>query len=398
MSAGSGLTLIKTARFSVLGRSSSVDIDAGKQVEKRQIISHPSPSAMSTSTTPPFPPTERIYMLDTYQMAAEAKILGVVEDPQGPAVILDRTVFHPQGGGQPSDQGTITCESCTVSVSMVRDVGGVIHHFGAISGASAVPSSPCSPPRPDVSAEGRNYPGLLQSRSGGRGLESCRHMSNRVKDGFWCNVNKAGEPASLALDSAKRLRHAALHSAGHAVDRAVVGAVGAGVLSPLKGYHFDDSPHVEYRGVLPQGLEKDAFVEKLNAEIDKLVAADVETLVEVIDEGVTRPYFLCFSHVSVTRGSRGPSSDGGVETAVHAYTGRAEGGGGPAPAAARARGAAGAGNKYGAATRIVTVAGLSCPCGGTHVRSTRDLWGTRVTKVKAKKGTLRISYTVSTSA
>lgn len=75
---------------------------------------------------------------------------------------------------------------------------------------------------------------------------------------------QAGRPASLALDSAKRLRHAVLHSAGHAVDKAVVGAVGAGVFSPLKGYHFDDSPYVEYRGTLPAGLEKDAFIEKVH--------------------------------------------------------------------------------------------------------------------------------------
>ncbi|CAN0589534.1 unnamed protein product, partial [Ectocarpus sp. 12 AP-2014] len=62
---------------------------------------------------------------------------------------------------------------------------------------------------------------------------------------------QAGRLVSLALNSAKRLRHAVLHSAGHAVDKAVVGAVGAGVFSPLKGYHFDDSPYVEYRGTLP---------------------------------------------------------------------------------------------------------------------------------------------------
>ena len=38
--------------------------------------------------------------------AAEAQVLGVVEDEkQGPAIILDKTVFHPQGGGQPSDCG-----------------------------------------------------------------------------------------------------------------------------------------------------------------------------------------------------------------------------------------------------------------------------------------------------
>lgn len=67
----------------------------------------------------------------------------------------------------------------------------------------------------------------------------------------------------MSLDSAKRLRNAALHSAGHAVDAAVVGAVGPGVFAPLKGYHFEDSPYVEYRGVLPDGLDKDIFVAKV---------------------------------------------------------------------------------------------------------------------------------------
>lgn len=59
-----------------------------------------------------------------------------------------------------------------------------------------------------------------------------------------------------------------------------------------------------------------------------------------------------------------------------------------------AEGVSGATTYHGAETRIVTVAGLSCPCGGTHVRSTRELEGVRVTKVKAKKSTLRVSYTL----
>lgn len=56
--------------------------------------------------------------------------------------------------------------------------------------------------------------------------------------------------------------------------------------------------------------------------------------------------------------------------------------------------AAAAGGKHGIVNRIVTVGGLSCPCGGTHVSSTGKLEGVRVTKVKAKKGTLRVSYTL----
>lgn len=58
-------------------------------------------------------------------------------------------------------------------------------------------------------------------------------------------------------------------------------------------------------------------------------------------------------------------------------------------------GAVGHVTQYGAASRIVTVGGVACPCGGTHVKSTGQLKGTVVTKIKSKKGTLRVSYTLS---
>ncbi|CAN0396388.1 unnamed protein product, partial [Ectocarpus sp. 12 AP-2014] len=41
-----------------------------------------------------------------WSLLTEATVLGVVEDDsRGSAIILDRTIFHPQGGGQPSDEG-----------------------------------------------------------------------------------------------------------------------------------------------------------------------------------------------------------------------------------------------------------------------------------------------------
>ena len=47
-----------------------------------------------------------------------------------------------------------------------------------------------------------------------------------------------------------------------------------------------------------------------------------------------------------------------------------------------------------AAVRVVTLGGEACPCGGTHVENTADLGGLTVTKLKAKKDTLRVSYVV----
>lgn len=53
-----------------------------------------------------------------WSLFTEATVLGVVEDDsQGSAIILDRTIFHPQGGGQPSDEGT-WCAALVMDVSV----------------------------------------------------------------------------------------------------------------------------------------------------------------------------------------------------------------------------------------------------------------------------------------
>lgn len=50
-----------------------------------------------------FPMTEKLYLKDTYLFNTEAKVYGVSKEESGVAVVLDRSIFHPQGGGQPSD-------------------------------------------------------------------------------------------------------------------------------------------------------------------------------------------------------------------------------------------------------------------------------------------------------
>ena len=52
-------------------------------------------------------PTIKAYLDDTYLFhSTGAKVVQVVKDEtQGMAIITDQTIFHPQGGGQPTDQG-----------------------------------------------------------------------------------------------------------------------------------------------------------------------------------------------------------------------------------------------------------------------------------------------------
>ncbi|CAH1759001.1 11113_t:CDS:2 [Entrophospora sp. SA101] len=48
---------------------------------------------------------ERVYYADTYLDKLEVQILERGKDDNGSYVIFDKTIFHPQGGGQPSDEG-----------------------------------------------------------------------------------------------------------------------------------------------------------------------------------------------------------------------------------------------------------------------------------------------------
>ena len=51
--------------------------------------------------------TERLYYSDSYLRTFEARVVDRLEVNGQPAVILDRTAFYPEGGGQPSDRGTL---------------------------------------------------------------------------------------------------------------------------------------------------------------------------------------------------------------------------------------------------------------------------------------------------
>jgi alanyl-tRNA synthetase len=71
------------------------------------------------------PETEALYYKDQYTREFEAKVLRVVG---GEYVILDKTCFYPEGGGQPSDTGWLIFDGGKVEVLDVQKVGRVIVH------------------------------------------------------------------------------------------------------------------------------------------------------------------------------------------------------------------------------------------------------------------------------
>ena len=51
--------------------------------------------------------TEKLYEQDSMLKSCLVTVLSCAEDKRGYAVVLDRTVFFPEGGGQLSDRGTL---------------------------------------------------------------------------------------------------------------------------------------------------------------------------------------------------------------------------------------------------------------------------------------------------
>ncbi|XP_024373397.1 uncharacterized protein [Physcomitrium patens] len=141
------------------------------------------------------PPTNLAYFDDMRKLHSNAIVAGVITEGERLAVVLDQTILHPQGGGQPFDTGSIEAVDGTIKfcVTDVRTKSGVVYHYG-------------------------NY------------------HENRVMEatGF-----EPGHEVKISVDGARRTLNSRLHSAGHLLD-ACMSNIGLGSLEPGKGYHFPD--------------------------------------------------------------------------------------------------------------------------------------------------------------
>ena len=79
-------------------------------------------------------PTELDFYKDIYQKESDGKIIDVVEKEDSVNIILDRTIFYPEGGGQPSDVGIISIEGKIYEVIYAEKLDNVVLHRMAIPG------------------------------------------------------------------------------------------------------------------------------------------------------------------------------------------------------------------------------------------------------------------------
>lgn len=186
-------------------------------------------------------------------------------------IVLDRTVAHPQGGGQPSDVGLICTQSAgqkqwfrfsAVRWGLPPHERSVLHygrfvevdeHGADEGGAGSLPTS------------GLTYFGSLsQVEVFAERLTKAPSFGPPVDEGVAelvaHHVGFGTLLAQVAISTSGRELNARLHSAGHLLDLAVSVAYPslfpspgppAPRLKPGKGYHFPDGPWVEYDDAVP---------------------------------------------------------------------------------------------------------------------------------------------------
>lgn len=75
-----------------------------------------------------YPETDLLFYKDFNQKEFEAEVLGVVEKDGKNTWVFDKTVFYPEGGGQPSDVGAISVDGTVVNINYAEKVNNVVLH------------------------------------------------------------------------------------------------------------------------------------------------------------------------------------------------------------------------------------------------------------------------------
>ena len=98
---------------------------AQKHLQATKTVEETKPQERLEAEVAQLPETEPLYYFDQYMREFEAKVLKVID---GEYVVLDKTCFYPEGGGQPADGGCLEFDGEKAEVVDVQKVGKVIVH------------------------------------------------------------------------------------------------------------------------------------------------------------------------------------------------------------------------------------------------------------------------------
>jgi alanyl-tRNA synthetase len=236
--------------------------------------------------------TELMYIEypDLFEQAAQ--IINCGNDSRGRYLILNQSIFYPQGGGQPADQGEMIANNTVYKVFDVRNVDGEIRHYTT----------------DDI------------------------------------HVIHPGDNIKMKVDKNRRMINSKYHTAGH-----LIAAVAERVFSELraiKGHQFPGEAYVEFDGTVS---ELDDFLHMITTAVKESIASNAIVKIEELSSvdinqiAENLPYIL-------------PKDK---------------------------------------ALRVCHIEGFSpVPCGGTHVRTLKDLIALNIKGYKSKKGKTKIYYEI----
>lgn len=163
--------------------------------------------------------TQQLYLDDSYLKEMDAKIVEAQPEGNGRyRLLLDKTVFYPMGGGQPTDQGKLTSDNWSADVFQVLMKDGEIWHYVNSSAAPTI----------DLSLHG-------------------------------------------LINWDRRYKNMRFHSAGHIVDFAMFQlGYSPKTLMPMKGDH-GKKPYIVYQGTLDKDIK-----EELENKSNELVEKDLK--------------------------------------------------------------------------------------------------------------------------
>jgi alanyl-tRNA synthetase len=236
-------------------------------------------------------PTVRVYLEDSYSESTDCNVLRTVQEKKSAYLVLDRTIFHPRSGGQPSDGGAIEASSFRVDVKRAMNQSGIIVHFGKVGG------------------------------------------------------NLETGPATCKIDWTNRFLLMRRHTAAHLLDHCLATLTGLRV--ETTDSWLGDDPYVGYGGPVPSNLDLkrleelgNGFIHQgLNVEIKTMDRSDAERLI-----------------TDAPNLARLPKSE---------------------------------------KLRIVTIQGqLPIPCGGTHVRTLKEIGAIEVQRAEPAEAGFRLHFEV----
>jgi alanyl-tRNA synthetase len=77
--------------------------------------------------------TELLYLTDSYATTFQGRVLRAeLDGKKNVYLVLEATLFHPKGGGQPTDTGQLSNPHYAVKVKKALYVGGVVVHWGRL--------------------------------------------------------------------------------------------------------------------------------------------------------------------------------------------------------------------------------------------------------------------------